>query len=621
MSWTLNNVALSTLASSARLDTYSLAPDTLTLEVARDLLQSPLYAHLAPITLRYGNDKRFVGYCDRTPAEATGQAEGQAVVARNAWWLLERLPFQQRHLVNEYNAETETWSQVWQYKSRAILGQAEDGTSLTIAQVVTEILAYAATCGVSIAAGTIEGATTFPFDEIVDLTCAEAILRVVRWDPGLVAWFDYSTATPTLNLRARSALAAVTAAINPASRATAAVSSVSLTPRTDLQLPAVVLLYERSSDAGSQQLETISTDAYPLGATGRTVGALVATIQLAGAQIVRQQQAIAVEAYPAEGNDAAWSTWWKARIEWLRNAGGDYASLTIHNTSRRAGEAPEGGWYGATPLPSELLEGTIQDWMTGVHAERETITAYVDYVKTDGTTETDREISIVVTSTDATSRTYWRLAVAQSAEPVPVGLAAALYAAANALHYDGTLSIEEDECSGAYRPGRVLNISGGQSAWAAMAAQIAQASEDLFSGRTTLQVGPPKYLSLPDLVTLLRTNRTRRPAQRSQVRLTGLSSDNGLSVALGSAHPRSDAVTGPGGTLGRLVVGGSGSTIDLNPPSGTMQPRQLTVLTAIQWSDENHQYEYKTWTGYVLATAGATSDWIGIVEHVPCPTS
>jgi hypothetical protein len=249
-------------------------------------------------------------------------------------------------------------------------------------------------------------------------------------------------------------------------------------------------------------------------------------------------------------------------------------------------------------------------------------------VKTDGTSATDQEISIRVTSTDAgaatggdNKQTYWRSAVTQAAEPVPTGLAQALYAAANTLHYDGSFSIEEDECSALYRPGTLLNLTGGQPAWAAMAAQIAQASEDLFSGRTTLQIGPPKYLSLPDLVTLLRANRTRKPAQRSAVRLTGLASDNGLSVALGSWHPRSDAVMGPGGPFARLKVASGGNTIDLNPPPGTTEPREKTFIVALQWSTENHRFEYTTWRGYVLATEGATSDWISIVDHVVCPSS
>ena len=65
---------------------------------------------------------------------------------------------------------------------------------------------------------------------------------------------------------------------------------------------------------------------------------------------------------------------------------------------------------------------------------------------------------------------------------MPDGLAAAIQAATGMLQYDGTLELTEPECSGAAAPGQLLNLSGGRTEWATMAAQIQRVEEQIDRG-------------------------------------------------------------------------------------------------------------------------------------------
>ena len=60
-----------------------------------------------------------------------------------------------------------------------------------------------------------------------------------------------------------------------------------------------------------------------------------------------------------------------------------------------------------------------------------------------------------VIGTNAETQTYSRLTSETEAEPVPAGLAQALYDAVSVLQYDGVLELTEEECSGAAAPGAV----------------------------------------------------------------------------------------------------------------------------------------------------------------------
>ena len=224
---------------------------------------APLFAHGSTVTVRRGGTPWFVGRVTGTPGSGDGASEESAYALSGSWWYLENLVCQQSWSLRG-GAATGTLS-------RLVLGQRLDGTRLTSGQVLAETLQYAIDAGAPFALGVIEPAAFLPLDELRDVTCAEAIRKILRWHPDCVAWFDHATAPlPTFHCRARANLAATTLTVGQPPLA--AVDS--LTARPDLALPAVVLHYE----ANDGDTLDVLTDAAPAGATGREFGALVATI-------------------------------------------------------------------------------------------------------------------------------------------------------------------------------------------------------------------------------------------------------------------------------------------------------------------------------------------------------
>lgn len=92
---------------------------------------------------------------------------------------------------------------------------------------------------------------------------------------------------------------------------------------------------------------------------------------------------------------------------------------------------------------------------------------------------------------------------------IPTGLAANYRAGLSTLQYAGSFAIEEEECAQTVHPGHLVNITGGLTAWATMAAQVQEVIEEIDTGRTTVVVGPPEHIQINDLVEILRIARNQ----------------------------------------------------------------------------------------------------------------
>jgi hypothetical protein len=89
-------------------------------------------------------------------------------------------------------------------------------------------------------------------------------------------------------------------------------------------------------------------------------------------------------------------------------------------------------------------------------------------------------------------------------ESTPIGLATNYFSAINFLSFEGDLKIKEDVCSGQFRPGKLLNLTNGNPAWATMGALIQSVQENLITGETTVHTGPPTQISVQDFIALLK---------------------------------------------------------------------------------------------------------------------
>jgi len=197
--------------------------------------------------------------------------------------------------------------------------------------------------------------------------------------------------------------------------------------------------------------------------------------------------------------------------------------------------------------------------------------------------EQGRQISFQVRSTNAQTKTYRRLGSGQTAEAAPAGLAAALYAQWSVLGYSGGLQWLQANCAIVAAPGWLLNLTGGNSAWATMAA-IVQRIEELYDeGITVVQFGPARHLGADDMRQVLQAFRRRAPAYSYQARTTGKTEDKGQTVAQGKDAAKHDVAEAPGEVAKMLLrdyaVGGAPtSEIHLDPAEVDTVGQVLTVV-------------------------------------------
>lgn len=535
----------------------SQAADKATFNGQTDFDSSPLFAHGAEVTIKKrpddGDDINWIsGTVVSLHAMGNPAEENIHYEIAGPWVYLERCVYQQGwQMRNEGEGEPTE-----QFKSRVILNQNTAGDRITSGAQITAALNYAISRGAPIAIGTIEPTLDLPWTEAVDITCAEVIVRMLRWSPECVTEFDYTTSPPTFHCRKRANLPSVSLGIGDSSDT----ESLSITPRYDLQIPGVILRYEKVNSTDDGNFESMTEDS-----AGDTtdIATLISTIELAGYKWSFITQDVVVEDWPDDGGgppveDLNNKEFWKSKVPWV-NELADVDITAIENGARTGSK------------PRILTEGTLHDWM-GVQSEEETVTVDITALTRDEDTNPSKiathKISFRCTATNANTKTYRSLSSFTSAEPTPVGLAAALYASWSALQYDGQFVTVEDEVSGTIRPGNRFNITGSVAAWETMDAQVEQVVEDVDTGRTTIIFGPKRRLGPEDLVALLRSFRTRSVAIHHKSRETGDSADSGNSSALSGPAPKNQ-VTSADKEVKKLILRDTSGvyplTISLDP--------------------------------------------------------
>jgi hypothetical protein len=519
-------------------------PDVVTFRAESALSDAdPIFAYGSVIQLFRDEVPWFYGRVVQVPGRATSKVEEQLYRVAGPWWYLENLVFQQ---VWELTDGTDS-TLVATNKSRLVLSQAADGSKYTTGAAIAEVLAYATARGAPITAGTITPAATVPYAEALDRSCAEVIRNLLRWTPDAMAAFDYTTAPfPTLSIHLRADAPVISL---PAYGAP--VTGLELSARHDLLVPAVVLKFEQTNDIDNDTFVSLITDAAPSTATGDELGALVMTFDLSGARATYHHQPVVTAEIPTSDTTPNVVDWWKGKFAWLNDF--DDSDLSVlAGTQLVAIENPTA--YADTSVsevPNELVEGSVSAWM-GVESAPLLVSATLVYsgAATEESSEVfggnnQRVVYTRVLGTSAETGTYSRLTSETDAEPVPVGLAAAIFAATGVLQYDGAIELTEQECSGAGAPGALLNLTGGRAEWAAMAAQIQRVEENIDLGQTKIVVGPAKHLGQTEITAWLRANRERRLSYRLSERTTGRGDGNAAKVMGGEQMPRSDSIFRP----------------------------------------------------------------------------
>ena len=538
--WTINGAAASTLGVSGLAIAYAnQTPDRATFTApAAAIDSSPLFAYKEALVIARGATVFFRGIVLSIPAQGSAAAESVSYEAVGPWWHLEHCIYQQKWK----SYDTSLGELTDRDKSRVILCQDADGDRITTGAQILDALNVAIAAGAPISVGTIDADLQIPWEEALDISCAEVIRRMLRLSPDCVCWFDYSSGGAVFHCRRRANLSAVTLSLAGA----AGVQDVSITPRYDLQIPGIIIRYEKTHKVGSATYATLEEDT--AGDTAQ-LDTLITTVELSG----HSGQLLTQKIVTSDWGGLTDKPFWKANLPWLEAIAD--ADFTVSSATRD------------TELPRYLTEGNIPDWSTK-DAEEDTLTAKIDYTVRDPAgnaveVKRGREVTVTKTSTNASTGTLRRYEEESAEEPTPVGLAAAIYAAVSTLQYDGALTLVESECTRPLSVGNRLHLSGALTAWATMGAIVQRCRLDIDVGTTQIEFGPPAHLGVDDLLTLLRALRSRKVAYSAPERVSGEPADNQRAVPLGGPAPRNEAGAGGGETTRLVVQGYTGGGTDL----------------------------------------------------------
>ena len=492
-------------ASDLRLSLSSLAPDTLSFSLAGssgDPLAATIFAEGDRVELTRDGTRIFMGRIMSSPRYGAGSAEGRQVVCQGPWAWLE-------HIIAE---------QTWSYaidgtgttttgtRGRIILGQAADGSPVNRSAVITEAVNFARSKGAPITIGTLPDTNSFPWREMVDVTCAEAIKAILRWTPDCISWFDYSGAVgsnATLHFRRRADLPTKTISL----AGTGGVEGLDIQAREDLLLEGVTVRIERTHTYDEKTWNTVETQTAGDTVEGDPFRQLSLTVSAGGAATTTGSTEQECYTSPINATDI---NWWKQRIDL-----GSYATSVI---AVLEDSHPVGDDY----LGHELIDGSVPQWLAEGQG---------------GTIKSgDRRIVATIALNDG----YWRRVectvsaisaglygvYSQSwiedhtdAEPVPTGLASAVFDSLKDIQYEGSLTIVAEEPDFSYRPGYNLLLTGGLAAWGTGVGQMIQTVEhQIDQGRTSLRFGPPSHLGVQDILELARASRGTTKSTKTQAR-------------------------------------------------------------------------------------------------------
>ncbi|HTJ77937.1 MAG TPA: hypothetical protein VL357_03000 [Rariglobus sp.] len=255
--WTINGTPIEQLGlGSPRLTFASLQPDTFVVDhlAAPSWDAAPIFTYGETLIVRRAGVIVFVGKVLKTQRFLGAQAETISYQAYGPWDWLERRPLRQNSAVIVDPLVSTV--PIYVPTGFIILNQADDGAAVEVGASLAIVINAAIDAGVPIALGVIEGFDyNLTWEEISDLQIADAIVKLLATAPDAVVSWAYATGTPTINIRRRTALPAITLTIAPKGTPPSAYGptgyaefeSIHLLDRPDLVIPGVFLTFRRTN--------------------------------------------------------------------------------------------------------------------------------------------------------------------------------------------------------------------------------------------------------------------------------------------------------------------------------------------------------------------------------------
>ena len=591
--WQINDATFSSRnLEGASLQVVTQAPDTLSFTQANAYDAAPEFAYGSTVTVKRANAQWFKGICTAISRRGTGTSERINYQISGPWWQLQKVIYRQ-DFTRIVGFATATVSM-----AKLILGTDSAGERINSGQVITAVVNYAIAQLGSAALfqlGAVQVATEMPYEELNALSCTEVITRCLRWNPDVVAYFDYSTTIPTLNFKRRTNLEPQTLA-----HADVTITEASINPRDDLQVNGVVVQYERTDTVDGNPSQVVITES--AGDAADPTKTLYFFFDLQGSSVSYNRQKVSTESILESSG-----SWWQNRHPKLKNATG----VSVANDSQTA--VDDGGENDGTSYSKELVSGSIADWMGGVGTCAQIVKADVTYTPADGTPKTET-LRLQIVGTNANNQTYQTVSSSTAAEPQPTGLAASILSGLSALQYEGQIDLNESDTGAATHLNKRINLDGGRIEWASMNAQVYSVNYALDTGTTQIAFGPAKHLGANDLFQLLRNVRTRKATNgTSRAQIGGGGQD------LPTRSPNTTtADDGGGGQTPPLNAYKTGAdTIKMQP--GTVDGVLVTSAGggALDAADFTVTDGYRLWLKVTLDVEGGTVQTAVMVSSDP----
>lgn len=507
-----------------------------------------------------GGFVKFIGWRLDVVLDGRPEWQGGHYTFGNAWYWLASMLYQQPR------SSITVAGQAFPFTTDLALFQRLNTSTIIIAPItngeqITDILTYALSVltpflgAAPFAIGTIAPDLDLPVYNCKEVSCAAAIAKCLELSPECTLDVDYTTTTgggaplQTLNVIARSARTARTLALANGTDHKA----IRIAPRPTLQLRSVVIFFRITySDNGVAKCAFVKDKYGPHGANHASdpeagPRVLLQTFDLQGGsfnQLSALLDSATCHANTGATNNANRLNFWRSLYPELALAG--VSDLSVENATITAAQAQDGYAAGAAvPLaafPYQLHDTMLADWMTlsggtpaaAIRVKIEAVARYKlsqkastngharpthDYTGGDG-----RKLYAYVTLTNAPAGLY-RTSESSGGEEVPTGIAQKIYEAMSVLQYSGEdvrvrAAAQNDAGNGPLiKLGNTLNLSGGRSEWASMAAQVQSIRTDDGAGTVSITFGPASHLNVNDLAALWLYNRERYYLEHPIVRV------------------------------------------------------------------------------------------------------
>lgn len=487
----------------------------------------------------------FTGRVQESPVSATASSERRVLNLADGWMDLEEI----------------TYQEPWQFgrntvlMPKAVLGLDPEGERISTGQQIAAVVDYAIQNGAAITKGSIHPGVLLWPSPVSNLSCADVILGELALNIDWVAWLDHSVSPPSFNAGPRSSLPLSAIDVSDGN-----VSNFTSSRLVRDKVRGVRIIYESAIQIDNE----VFREGY-LDAAGDTTGRKViqAVVELEG--ISMQFQKTRLETLTIATNAEEAVSYLKKKFPALS----DIPDSAINITKWERKLADDG-----TPPPSisskarrisvdsvddvprELIRGSIEDWM---RVKVRPVTITYDMSAGSGATPDQQDIlrnfagkgkTFTITATDGRSRRYKGQSQFTEGEGRPEGIAAAVFSAASADAYEGSVTFRTQEVSGEHWLGRTMTLIDGNGT--IMPAEVIHsATLDIDAGQLTLECGPLPWLNVNDFYEL-----QKRINQRPVVWWSKEERSSNTLGAEDSAGSRGD------------TVGGFDAPQTLTPPGG-----------------------------------------------------